>query len=126
MGCYWDQTGTYQSVVEELVGLTNDPMRTHRSFNKLRRANCVYYDLYNNGLRNRFSEVRTVLGVTPLHFGVTYLRFLVHPREFGEFYQAVESSMDQIVLAAADQAQLLIDELSAHKNMERVLRWKER
>lgn len=126
MGCYWDQTGTYQSVVEELVSLTDDPMRTHRSFNKLRRANCVYYDLYNNGLCNRFSEVRTVLGVTPLHFGVTYSRLLVHPREFGEFYQAVERSMDQIVLAAADQAQLLIAELSAHKNMERVLRWKKR
>jgi hypothetical protein len=126
MGCYWDQTGTYQSVVEELDNLADDPLRTHRSFKKLRRANSVYYDLYNNGLCNQFSEVRTVLGVTPLNFGVTYLRLLACPQAFGEFYNAIEQSMDQIILAAADEAQLPIGELTAHKNIERALRWKKR
>ncbi len=126
MGCYWDQTGTYQSVVEELGNLADDPLKTHRSFKKLRRANSVYYDLYNNGLCNQFSDVRKVLGVTPFHFGVTYMRLKACPQAFGEFYQAIEKSMDQIILAAADEAQLLIDELTAHKNMERALCWKKK
>lgn len=123
MGFYWDGTGSYQSVIAKLEDIVGDPLRTHRAFEKLRRAKFVYYDLYNNGLTNRFSEVRSVLGVTPRHYGVTVTRLRTQPNGFEDFYQAVEKRMDQIVLAAADTAKLMVDELSAHERMERALKW---
>ena len=83
----------------------------------------MYYDLYNNGLCNRFAEVRTVIGVTPRHFGVHY-----QDQTAGwfcpEFLIAVESRFDEILLDAADEQNIEVVELSAHQRVERAKRKK--
>lgn len=85
---------------------------------KLQQAIWVYYDLNNNGLINRFREVRTVIGVTPKHFGVHYRH-----RDGGlyrpDFLIAIERRMDEIVLEAADEQGVVIVEFSAHQRLAR-------
>lgn len=123
MQWYWTGTGRYQSVVDKLKKLAVDSNKKGRALKKFRWANCVYYDLHNNGLFNRFAEVRKVFGVTPLHFGVTNTWSGVEPLKSPEFLEAVERQMDQIILAAANEARFFIDELSADQNMARAARW---
>ncbi|WP_334061238.1 hypothetical protein [Limimaricola cinnabarinus] len=120
-GTYWNSTGTYQATLDKLwtlIPMYGDVLAQGCRLEKLRRAMLVYRDLHNNGLWNRFREVRTVLGVTPKHFGVHY-RHQNGGLDCPEFLAAIESRVDQIVLEAADEQAIVIVELSAHQRMAR-------
>jgi len=124
VGFYWYGKGTYQSAIDSLNDVFQEPFEPLPEFERFLNAAHVYYDLYNNGLCNRFSEVRPVFGVTPCRFKVTKARLMNKTDRFEDFYQAIEESMDRIVLAAADRAQLFVKEVSAHENMARAAKWR--
>ncbi len=121
---YWTHTGKYQTTMDKLWALIpvyGDVKDKGKQLEKYRQAMRVYYDLHNNGLTNRFAQVRTVLGVTPKHFGVRQ-----QDRSGGldcpQFLSAVESRIDQIVLDTAEEQAIDVVELSAHQRIERAIR----
>ena len=123
---YWARSGTYQITEEKLWSLipTYGPVTEKgKRLEKFRRATQVYRDLYNNGLWNRFAEVRTVLGITPKHFGVHY-RDRSGGLRVPAFLAAVERRMDQLVLDAAEEQGIDVVELSGHQRIERIGRSK--
>lgn len=114
---YWSGDGRYQETQDKLWALIPEMGEVRHKGRKLeqyRRAVGVYRDLYVNGLFNRFGEVRTILGVTPLHFGIRPTTLDLF-RE--DFLEAVEAAMDNVILDAATEQGLRVVELSAHENM---------
>ncbi|SFQ12148.1 hypothetical protein SAMN04488047_13715 [Tranquillimonas alkanivorans] len=98
--CYWNGSGRYQVAVDRLSALIpryGDVKEKGAKLERFRRAVNVYYDLNNNGLCNRFGEVRTVFKITPRHFGVTPHGDVFDPK----FLDAIEEAMDAFALDAA-------------------------
>lgn len=117
---YWARTGKYQVTMDKLwklIPMYGDVKKKGRKLEKYRQSMKVYYDLYNNGLFNRFGQVRTVLGITPKHFGVR--NDWSGGLECQEFLEAIESRIDQMVLDAAYEQAIDVMELSAHQRLAR-------
>lgn len=121
---YWARSGTYQITLGKLwplIPVYGGVADKGKSLEKFRQAAQVYYDLYNNGLCNRFAEVRTVLGITPKHFGVHY-RDRSGGLGVSAFLAAIECRMDQMLLDAAEEQGIDVVELSGHERIERIRR----
>ena len=103
---YWNSNGKYQHFVDELNLLVPfegevDRPKKNRRLEKFRRASNCYYDLYNNGLGNRFGEMRSVMGIAPSNYRIIN----TSRRGCYDFtpllYKHVEAAMNEIVVAAA-------------------------
>ena len=104
---YWNSKGKYQQFVDELnllipdEGPVNQP-RKNRALEKFRRSSNCYYDLYNNGLGNRFGEMRTVMGIAPNNYRLSTVTSRRHCNEFTPLlFEHVEARMNEIVVSAA-------------------------
>ena len=120
MNCYWLNTGQYMqtySALRALIPPQGDVKDRGRRLERFRRAGNVYYDLHTNGLCNRFGEVRTVLGITPRHYGITPHRGIHFDARDEKFLAAVEARMDEVILAAAQEQGIDVVELSAQERM---------
>lgn len=119
--CYFDGTGRYQTTIkaiEALIPASGDVKDKGKAIERYRRAFNVYYDLHNNGLCNRFGEVRTAIGVTPRHYGIANYR-QIYQSEHPDFVSAVETRIDELILEAALEQGIDMVELSAHERLER-------
>lgn len=110
---YWNSTGKYQEFVDGLNHLVPAEgvvknSRKNRALEKFRKASNCYYDLYNNGLDNRLGEVNRVMGIAPTKYRYSVDKFAkngryLHQQHYftEEFYDIIESKMDEIIIAAA-------------------------
>ena len=102
MNSYWNNKGEHQGLVSTLHSLipTMGPVenpRKNKALEKFRRAQNCYYDLYNNGLGNRYAEFVRVYGIRPSMYKLY--------GEWGNYdralYVAVEKKINEIILNAA-------------------------
>ncbi|WP_347138865.1 hypothetical protein [Paracoccus sp. SSK6] len=116
---YWNNNGRYNATAGKLgelipsVGGVSQPEK-NKALEKFRCTRNIYYDYYNNGLCNRMGEVRKVYGFSAL----------VMMRQRGNIYHpdieaAFEAGLDAAILAAADEQDLDVVELSAHARLAR-------
>ncbi len=104
---YWNSAGKYQRFADELERLIPeeggvDQPQKNRKLEKFRRASNCYYDLYNNGLGNRFGEMRSVMGIAPSNYKLIGGLSRRYFHKFTPlFYEHVEAAMNEIVVAAA-------------------------
>ena len=105
---YWGAKGKYNAAADALhklvpaEGACEFARGKNRALDKFRRAVNCYYDLYNNGLCNRRAEFRRVFG-----FGAG-----PYSRGYGlgfskRLYEMVEAKMDEIVVLAAFEQDML-------------------
>lgn len=103
---YWSGNRKYQKLYERLhalvpvEGSVPNARTTNRALEKLRKASNCYYDLFNNGLCNRAAEFRQVFG-----FGGKFIaeHHFMH-------CEKLEQKVDEIVLAAAREQNIPIEE----------------
>lgn len=110
---YWNEEGKHQALYEKLNNLipsegeVPNAKGANRALEKLRVAANCYYDLYNNGLINRAAEFRRVFG-----FGGS----VISKANFNHPLQAeLDARMDEIILAAAAEQNLLSEMFSAEQ-----------
>ena len=114
---YWNHKGRHERQARALatrVPASGEVTKAicNPALEKFRIASNCYYDLYNNGLCNRFVEFREVFG-----FHGPWVERDYDAEEYGETENAawwtrenidrVETAMDAIVLAAAKEQQTL-------------------
>lgn len=104
---YSDHTGMFQMLADllgELLpieGAVPQP-RKNKALEKFRKACNAYTDLYNEGLDNRASEFRTVLGIASNKYKRRGWRGKQYVTYFAEsLYEEAEAQMNKIVFAAA-------------------------
>ncbi len=93
---YWNSKGKYEGLIRQLQARVpiSGPVQNADNNPKLdlfRRASGCYYDLYNNGLGNRFDEFPEVFGFEVHPFSETITQ---------EIVDRTETAMDAIILAA--------------------------
>ena len=99
---YWNEKGTYCQLnveLEKLVpmsGSVDKPMK-NKALERYRKASNAYYDIFNNGGRNRPGSIRAFFGfaMSSMKCDGDYNWNLIH--------HIVEPIMDQIILAAAKE-----------------------
>ena len=106
---YWNNNGTFQTVVNQLNKLIPDEgsvvqPRKNKALEKFRKASNCYHDLYNNGLCNRAQDFRTVFGIASSHYKTSRLRMSF----MSDIYVDTEKVMDTIVINAAEEQGLAI------------------
>ena len=110
MKSFWNNESELRDLSGQLAklvpatGPVSNP-RKNRALEKFRRAANCYYDLYNNGLCNRASEFRTIFGISSSHYRnpSRLAGFSFRP----EIYSLVEEKMNEIVIAAAKEQNIL-------------------
>jgi hypothetical protein len=105
---YWDSDGRYQAAADLLrekvpmSGSVDNP-RKNKKLERYRKATNCYYDLYNNGLCNRAREFASLFKIASSRY---YNGF-----DFSEnFYDLVEERMDAIIVEAAAEQGIAIEE----------------
>ncbi len=107
---YWSNNGKHQNLVNALQALipTEGPVEKQHKNGKLetfRKAQNCYYDLYNNGLCNRARSFSKVFGIASGEYK------MYGNRGFGgNMYRLVEDRMNEIILAAAKEQGLMMEE----------------
>lgn len=103
---YWNNAGKYQELADRLQRLipvsgTVIMPRANPALETFRKAANAYYDLYNNGLWNRARSFSRLFGIRVGDYMDAKKRPL--PRLF----DLTEPKMDDIILAAAKEQQLV-------------------
>ena len=99
---YWNNNGKHKAFVQKVQDLipssgevTN--AKKNPALEKFRKAQNVYYDVYNNGLCNRAAQFKGVFGFASGQYKLAY--------KYGSFaqnlYNRMEAAMDDIINAAA-------------------------
>lgn len=99
MNTYWNNKGRYQVESKVLEGLIpkSGKIEDKPALERYRVACNCYYDYYNNALCNRAEEFKTVFGFNGKR------KPMFQPTDLAQ----LEAAMDQIVLAAYREHQLL-------------------
>ena len=103
---YWNNNGTHNTLVAKLALLIPSQGEVankakNAKLEKFRKAQNCYYDLYNNGLCNRAREFASTFKIPAKQYG-----------SYGHGYSPVlytklETAMDEIILAAAKEQNLV-------------------
>jgi hypothetical protein len=103
---FWNNNTDLQTQVQQLQDLVPCEgevvdKRKNRKLEKFRKASNVYYDLFNNGLGNRASELRPIFGLRVVDY---YVNRWSNGRRYKEIenrlYVDIEPLMRQIVIDA--------------------------
>lgn len=92
---YWDGNGKYQTEYNDVKGdipISGPVSRCRPALEKLREASNAYYDIFNNGGRNKGSLITLIFGRN--------IRSLARRGEWDRVHAQVEPVMDQIILDA--------------------------
>ncbi len=98
---YWDNKGTYQKHADALYrllpasGKVMNPKR--KKLEKFRKASNAYYQLFNNGNLTGFYST----------FGIAGKNIILSRFQNETLLQRLEDRMDEIILAAAEEAGLV-------------------
>lgn len=100
---YWNGKGKHQSLaaqLEKLIPMMGECPADRPKLESLRKAQNLYYDLYNNGGCNHPSKAFAKLGVQKTAFNSRDARVANHQ------YKTADEKMDKFILAAAKEAGL--------------------
>lgn len=109
---YWNHKGIHQQYVTALNAMVPvegevPNKRKNPCLERFRVASNCYYDLYNNGLCNRIRQFAAIFKIRPSDWRLGNYRFSQ------ELYDRTERVMDSIVLAAAQEQNLVIEAAAA-------------
>jgi hypothetical protein len=112
---YWNNSGKYMPTADALhtlvpaEGSVKEP-RKNPKLERFRKAVNCYYDLYNNGLCNRVAEFRQVFGIQSSRYKISY-------GDYGAtLYMRVEECMNQIIIEAAAEQGIPLEEFVANED----------
>lgn len=111
---YWNGNGRFQALAKKLQARVpmSGPVENAKQNPKLeryRKAACVYYDTFNNGLCNRAAEFKGIFGFAARD----YRRPLEHRQQrvglidFDRIVVPMDKVMDRIIIEAAAEQDLI-------------------
>ena len=119
-GTYWDCRGRYNGKIRNqlrelipIAGSVQFPRSKNKALERFRVAANYYYDLYNNGLKNRGSGFERYFGVSPrMAKESVYCHSLRLGGGLDETSRKIEDRMDQLIEAAAKEQGVSLEETS--------------
>ncbi len=102
---YWNHSGRHQEFqnrLETLIPTSGEVSnaKQNRALELYRKAGNCYYDLYNNGLCNRRQEFYSIFKLKSARHSWSRRYNRMSEHEEKTFLAAVESKMDELILAA--------------------------